>query len=487
MWWAGSNSADRISLCDSMKIVWRFSEEEFGDFQRIFPCFDDSFMPYCHQSKERFGFFYHGNKERYAMDEIKVLQILLGEFYEKLTTLKNFVVRDAKFPQAENKIKVVIGMRRSGKTYFLYQHILKLLSEGVSRSRILYINFEDERVLPLDQQKLGRLIDAFYALYPENHENKCYIFLDEIHVIDGWQLVVRRLHNAKNAEIFLTGSSAKLLSKEIATSLRGRSLATEIWPYSFSEFLRAKHIDLGGKLYDKKTEDVLHKTFLEYLSIGGFPEVISYNAEVRRQTLQEYLDLVIFRDIIERHAIKTPSIIKNMTLSMAYNVGKPFTINKFYNQLKSQGYQSSKDVLYDYADFIEDSYVAFSVPLYDSSIRKVQTNPKKIYAIDPGLARAMTLDYENDLGRIFENVIYLELRRLGCVVHYYLTKSRYEVDFLVQTPQGNKKLFQVVWKMEDAQTLKREDRALREGMISLKIDGEIITLDSYLRSGIVLD
>ncbi len=169
------------------------------------------------------------------MDEIKVLQIILGEFYDKTEyLLKTIVVRDAKFPEAENKIKVVIGMRRAGKTYFLYQHILKLLSEGVSRSCILYINFEDDRLLPLDQQKLGKFIDAFYALYPENHEKKCYLFFDEIHVIDDWQLVVRRLHNTKNAEIFLTGSSAKLLSKEIATSLRGRSLATEIWPYSFS-------------------------------------------------------------------------------------------------------------------------------------------------------------------------------------------------------------------------------------------------------------
>ncbi len=135
---------------------------------------------------------------------------------------------------------------------------------------------------------------------------------------------------------------------------------------------------------------------------------------------------------------------------------------------------------------LKTAYLAFSVPIYDASIRKVQTNPKKIYAIDPGLARAMTLDYENDLGRLFENIIYLDLRRLGCTIHYFLTKSRYEVDFLVQTPGGHKKLFQVVWKQEDAQTIEREERALKEGMAALKVDGDIITLDSYLRSGIIL-
>lgn len=421
------------------------------------------------------------------MEETKILQILLGEFYDKLASLKDLVTRDAQLPDAQDKIKVVIGMRRAGKTYFLYQHILKLLSEGVSKNSILYINFEDDRLLPLDQQKLGKLVDAFYTLFPENHEKKCYLFLDEIQNIKDWQLVVRRLHNSKNAEIFLTGSSAKLLSKEIATSLRGRSLATEIWPYSFHEFLRAKKITIDVGLFDKKTEDRLQQLFLEYLAVGGFPEVISYSPDVRQQTLQEYLDVAIFRDIVERHAVKSPQIVKYMISSMVYNAGKPFTINKFYNDIKSQGYKIAKDALYGYADFIEDAYLAFSVPIFDKSIRKVQTNPKKIYAIDPGLVRAMTLDYEHDLGRLFENVIYLDLRRQNCTVQYYLTKNRNEVDFVVQTARGTKKLFQVVWNQEAISTRELEERAFKEGIAELKIAGETITLESYLQHGIPLD
>lgn len=415
------------------------------------------------------------------MEETKILQILLGELYDKLATLKDMVVRDAKLPEAENKIKVVIGMRRAGKTYFLYQHILKLLSEGVSRSCILYINFEDDRLIPLYLEKLGKLVDAFYTLYPENHEKKCYIFLDEIHVIEDWQLVVRRLHNSKNAEIFLTGSSAKLLSKEIATNLRGRSLSTEIWPYSFHEFLRAKKISIDLSLYDKKTEDSLQQLFLQYLSIGGFPEVISYSEDVRQQTLQEYLDVAIFRDIVERHEIKTPAIVKYMISTMVHNAGKPFTIHKFYNDLKSQGYQIGKDSLYNFADFIEDAYLVFSVPIYDKAIRKVQTNPKKVYAIDPGMVRSLT--FNNDLGSLFKNVIYLDLRRRGCTINYYLTANRYEVDFVVQTPAGHKKLYQVVWKQENIKTIEREERGLRDGIMELEMEGEIITLDSYLRNG----
>jgi len=420
------------------------------------------------------------------MNEQSILQILLGEFRDKLQLLKDLVVRDAEFPDAPNKIKVAIGMRRAGKTYFLYQQILKLLETGISRTSILYINFEDDRLLPLDEQKIARLVDAFYALHPENHDKKCYLFFDEIQNVSNWPIVIRRLHDTKNAEIFLTGSSAKLLSKEIATSLRGRSLPVEIWPYSFHEFIRAKKISIDRSLYDKKTQDKLSQIFHSYLSEGGFPEIVTFETDVKQQTLQEYLNVTIYRDIIERHEIKNPTLIKYMILSMIHNVGKPFSVNKFYNDVKSQGYHIGKDILYDYADHIEDAYLAFSIPLYDKSLRKTQTNPKKLYAIDSGMIRALTLDFENDLGRLFENIIFLDLQRLGCKTNYYLTSERYEVDFLAQTPRGQKKLFQVAWDVQDPTTLAREQRALEAGKKELQIEGELITLDSYLREGIRL-
>lgn len=413
-----------------------------------------------------------------------LIKILLGEFYEKLTKLDDLVVRDAVFYNAPGKINVAIGMRRTGKTYFAYQHILKLLKNDIAKSSILFINFEDDRLLPLNQEKLANLVETFYALYPENHEKKCYLFFDEIQNIDGWPLVIRRLHDSKDVEIYLTGSSAKLLSKEIATGLRGRSLAVEIWPYSFNEFMRAKKIQIDRSLFGKKTHDTLAQAFNTYMSIGGFPEVASFSSDIRQKVLQEYVDVVIYRDVIERYNIQHPRIIKYMMLAMIQNIGKPFSINKFYNDLKSQGYAIGKDALYEYADHIEDAYMAFSAPLYTTSIRKVQTTSKKIYAIDPGLVRGLTLNYESDFGRLFENIVYLDLRRLGYQVHYYVTAAGNEVDFLVQMPRGIKKLFQVAWHMENATTLKREERALREGMDELGVDGEIITLASYLEKGI---
>src|SRR5690606_21280971 len=143
---------------------------------------------------------------------------------------------------------------------------------------------------------------------------------------------------------------------------------------------------------------------------GGFPEIISFDDDVKQQTLQEYLDVLIYRDIVERHVIKNPALVKYMIIIMIHNAREYFSINKFYNDSLSQGYTVTKDNLYAYGDHIEDAYLAFSVPLYNKSIRKINSNPKKLYAVDTGLVRAVTLDYENDFGRLFENVIFLELK-----------------------------------------------------------------------------
>ncbi len=420
------------------------------------------------------------------MNEKTILEILLTEFREKLKNLDHLIPRDVKFPEAPNKIKVAIGMRRAGKTYVVYEKILQLLKDGIPLSRILYLNFEDDRLLPLSQEKLAKLIEAFYSIHPENHEQKCYLFLDEIQNATEWPLVIRRMHDSKNVEIFLTGSSAKLLSKEIATSLRGRSLATEVWPYSFHEFMRSKQIDIETKPFGNKARDQLVKVFHNYLSEGGFPEVTEHSHDIRQKTLQEYVDIVLYRDIIERYNVANPSLVKYMILSMIHNVSNPFSINKFYNEIRSRGYKTGKDVLYEYAEHIEDAYLAFSTSIYDRSIKRVQSTPKKVYAIDSGLIRATTLDFESDLGKLFENIIYLDLKRLGYEVQYYLTKERYEIDFIATSPRGDQKFFQVVWDMDNPKTREREERALEKGIEELKIDGEIVTLESYLRGETVL-
>src|SRR3989338_5529016 len=205
-----------------------------------------------------------------------LIKSLLDSFHEQLNTLSDNVDREASFSNISNKILVAIGMRRTGKTHFLLQKARELLKEQVPLKRILYVNFEDDRLYPLSMQKLGQLIDSFYTLYPDNHDHLCYLFLDEIQNVEDWAVTVRRFFDTKKVKIFLSGSSSKLLSTEIATSLRGRSLATEMWPFSFSEFLFAKKENPIKKPVGKKGLDYLRMFFYDYLDQGGFPEVINY-------------------------------------------------------------------------------------------------------------------------------------------------------------------------------------------------------------------
>lgn len=412
-----------------------------------------------------------------------LIQDILEEFHAKIAELNHPVPRDTSLPDITNKIKVIIGMRRTGKTYFLLQKIKQLIAQDPGLiTRILYLNFEDDRLLPLSAPKLGEFLDSFYTLYPENHQQLCYFILDEIQNVPQWEIVVRRFFDTKKVDIFLTGSSAKLLSKEIATSLRGRSIATEIWPYSFKEYLRAKEIALPKKPFGKISQDQLLKSLNNYIQEGGFPETVNLQALDRNRILQDYVDVVIFRDVIERYNITNIQLIKYLIKTLIISSGSPFSVNKFFNDAKSQGMNVSKMTIHDYLGYIEDAYLVFAVPLYSKSIRKTQTNPRKIYTIDTGLINAYTSQSSENFVHLFENLVYIELRRRGHEVYYYLTKDRYEVDFLTKDHNNQLHLYQVVWDTNHPDTMQRELRALKAAESELKMTGEIITPELFLRN-----
>ncbi len=412
---------------------------------------------------------------------IRLLQDLLEEFKEKISRANGAIPREITLPSIPNKINVIIGMRRTGKTYFLLQEIKQLLEKNPARlSQLLYLNFEDDRLLPLTAPKLGELIDAFYTLYPENHDKTCYFILDEIQNVPQWEITIRRFFDTKKVNIKLTGSSAKLLSKEIATSLRGRSIATEMWPFSFKEYLIAQKIEPPQKLFGKISKDRLLQALKNYIKQGGFPETVYLDTLDRNRILQDYVDVVIFRDIIERYKITNVELIKYLIKSLIKQTGSAFSVNKFYNDLKNQGMPISKMTIYDYLSYIEDAYLIFAVPLYSESLRKIQSNPRKIYAIDTGLIHAYTSSALENIGHLFENVVYIELRRRGFEVFYYLTKERYEIDFLAKDRRNKFHLYQVVWDISNKETLAREKRALEAAEKELKIKGKIITPETFL-------
>lgn len=413
-----------------------------------------------------------------------ILPTLLEELQGKLSDAKKNIPRQDSFPQAENLIKVAIGMRRAGKTCFVLQKILALLQEKINLEQILYINFEDDRLLPMDHQAMGQLIDEFYTLFPENHTRECYLFLDEVQNIPDWALVVRRFFDSKKLQIYLTGSSAKLLSKEISTSLRGRSIETEVWPFSFLEFLKAHSITPPKHPFGKRSLDEMRKVLLNYLQMGGFPAVQFLSPSERLQVLQGYVETVIFRDIVERHKVTNLPLLRYMIITMMKNVAAPFSINKFYNDIKSQGHKVGKDTLYHYLGYVEDTYLLFAIPHFTESIREMQTTPKKIYAIDSGLLIANTFNISDNYGKIFENLVYLDLRRQGKEIFYYKTKSGYEVDFVATSKGAEPKLIQVAWDLDDPDTRQREERALHEAEQELGIKGKIIDFSSYLIEGV---
>lgn len=412
---------------------------------------------------------------------LSILQTLQEEFRTALTLTEKSTHRDYQFPEAKNIIKVAIGMRRSGKTFFLFQTIRQLLSQGLALDRILYINFEDDRILPIDHKAMGQMIDAWYTLYPENHNHCCYLFLDEIQNIEGWPLVLRRILDTKNIQIYVTGSSAKLLSKEIATSLRGRSLSIEIFPYSYKEYLHHHRLNLPTKPLGQKTFDLHRNYLLNYFRVGGFPGIQSMPANEQIESLQNYVETVIFRDVIERHQITNTALLKYFINFLLKNIAAPFSINKFYNDIKSQGHKIGKDTLYSYLTYLEDAFLVFTVPIFTESLRHMQTTPKKTYAVDNGLVIANTFNLSENLGKLLENQIYLDLRRQGKKIFYYHTSDGYEIDFITQDKQGVYEMIQVVWDASDGLTAKREQRALDQATKELGFSGKLIDWKTYLQ------
>ena len=380
------------------------------------------------------------------------------------------------------RIRVAIGMRRTGKTCLLVQAMQDLVARGVPESSLLFLNFEDDRLQPLALEGAARIIDEFYALAPENHDRETHLCLDEVHALPDWSRLVRRLQDTRRVRLYLTGSSARLLSREIATELRGRSLATEVWPYSFAEWLAADPAK-GGPLTKgprgQRALDQLRPRLLAYLDEGGFPEVRGLDVPMRLRLLQDYVDVVVFRDVVERHGITNLPLARYLTRTLLRNAGRSLSLNKLFNDLHSQGRRVSKDALYEYVTYFEDAFLCFAVPLHEASERKSATAPKKVYAVDPGLVAAFRMGTE-DLGQRFENLVYLDLRRQGCDVAYYLTRSRKEVDFVVRHPDGHQELLQACWDARDPATLSREQEALAEAKAELGLPGRILTMETYL-------
>lgn len=408
-----------------------------------------------------------------------IFKEMISEFQmEPLKTPFQRVVELATLPKQVRKAWVFLGMRRSGKTWSLYQLMHDLIAKGCDKSQILYLNFEDERLSDMQKKNFQDILKAYFDLYPEYLEREdIHFFFDEIHEILGWEKFIRRLLENEKMHIYICGSSCKMLSKEIASSLRGRNFVKEIFPYSFKEYLQSQQINIPKLFGTKQKIEMVHHS-QNFLKWGGFPETIGTAPETHRTLLQGYTASVIYRDIIERYQISNPHALKQLLAHCLRNTATIFSVNKMFKTMKSFGYEISKNALYEYMGYFEDAYCIFSIQKFDLSLRKAAQSMKKIYTLDQGLITAFTLASELDLAAQLETAVFSHLRRLSNEIYYYHTQEGREVDFLLCLPDQTFQLFQVCLSLKEDSTREREVSSLEKAMSELKLPkGVIITLD----------
>jgi hypothetical protein len=390
--------------------------------------------------------------------------------------------REVHLPAISGKALAVIGVRRAGKTSFLWQCRNERTSAGKPRASQLLLSLEDERLVGMSVVELGWLLDEHARQFPElRREYGLTLYLDEVHVVAGWEGLVRRLMDAGGVEVFLSGSSARLLSREVATSLRGRGLEVLVHPFSFREALRHTGEEPSGRVrrLDPDGRAALDQRLRRYLNEGGFPEAQRTTARDRAALLRSYVDVVVLRDVIERHAVSNPLALRWIERQLLASPGGPFSVKKHYDALRSQGVAIGKDTLHAYLAHLEDAFLVRTVAMHSASERQRLVNPRKAYPVDPGLIALFEQSGRGQQGRALETSIMLELERRGYDVAWVRTPDGYEVDFLAHRAGDAPLLVQSCLESEGDATWERELRALQSGAAAHPdARGFLVTLDA---------
>lgn len=379
--------------------------------------------------------------------------------------LPSLTQRDARIPAIPGKAHAVIGMRRAGKTCFLLQHLAGQAKAGIPRDALVYFSFEDERLAGLQAAQLNWVLEEYYLARPQFRDQTKVVFcFDEIQRIPGWETFIRRVLDTEKMEVFVSGSSARMLSREIATALRGRSTETVIYPFSFREYLRHRNIEIPANpaFVPKAQRSQIENLFLAYLAEGGFPEAQGLALRDRIELLQGYVETVIFRDVVERHQARNVEALRRLTRQLLANPAGGFSVHKFFNDLRSQGVAVGKDALHAMLAWLEDAFLIRLVPLDSASERQRQVNPRKVYPVDPGLIAVYDRQGQANTGHALETAVYIELERRRWPAAYVKTAQGKEVDFVAR-PQGEKAVYiQVCAELNAPEVCQREFDPLDE-------------------------
>ncbi len=369
--------------------------------------------------------------------------------------------RTYRFPLVLGKVVALTGPRRSGKTFLFHSMIRDLVQSGVEPNSIVTINLEDSRLFGLTGTGLENLLDAYFELWPDKKEQETYLFLDEVQAVSGWDSFVRRVLDHERMYVFVTGSSAAMLGRELSTALRGRTLNFSVMPLSLAEYGLFHGGDLKQHFSSKAVAQWGHWQD-QYMKYGGFPEIVTMPEVLKRRILRDYLDLMLYRDIVERFDVKNTTLFKFVLNTLLHNISNLVSVNRLFNNLKSQGHSLSRDTLYDYFNYLEEAMLFFFVPVKSGSVKQQKVNPKKVYVLDPGFFWIAATRLTRDLGRVLENMVFIELIRRENSVMYI--RGQQESDFLAVSPDGRRQVIQVCLDMSDEGTRSRELNALAMGM-----------------------
>jgi len=400
------------------------------------------------------------------------------------------VPREVEIPLSSEKIIAITGPRRSGKTYLLFLLINKLISKRISPERILYINFDDPRLLPSNAQDIETVLEGYRELYPEHVNRLNFVFFDEIQNVKDWEIGIRRIYDTRKFNIFLTGSSSKLLGKEIATRLRGRAINFEILPFSFKEVLLAKGIKPDRKMVYSQERFTISKYLDAYLKTGGFPEIVlERNPDLKIRILKEYVETMFFKDLVERYNIKNQSLLRELMKYLVTNTAGLFSLNAFYKWIK-QTYPVTKRTLINYVSSLEDVGLFFLVRKFSYSLKEQVQTPRKCYTIDNGVRNVYGFKFSEDKGKTLENTVFLELRHRQAKnplmgIFYWQDYKKRQVDFVVMQGRNINMLIQACADVGDFRTKERETTFLVKAAGELKCKNLLVITFDYEKEEVI--
>ena len=392
----------------------------------------------------------------------QVFRDLLADSARK--SLADLTPRNVRGPvQFPGKATAVVGVRRAGKTTFLHQMRLDKVREGMPLQILPFVSFEDERLAGLEASDLGLLHHEYHRLFPGAGPQAGVTWhFDEIQLVSGWERFVRRLLESEGDAVVVTGSSAALLSKEIATALRGRGWSVLLHPFSFEEALRHRgaNIPLEATALTARDRLSVERAYMDWLRTGGFPEAQGIEPSQHRKLLRDYVDVAMLRDVVERHEVRNVTGLRWLVRQLLGNAGSLFSVEKFYGALKSQGIAIGKDSVHQLLNHLDDSFLVRVIWMESASERQRMVNPRKAYPVDTGLIPIFDRTGRANLGHALETAVLVELERRGFEVTYVRTEEGFEVDFLARGPGGEEELIQACADLSDPATARREIRAL---------------------------